>query len=68
MATIAWRVFVPMAAFAQDPPQPDPDSVCCQRVVVVTARSRGESVQDVPLATSAFSDRDLEVQEMRSPL
>ncbi|MDE2795704.1 MAG: TonB-dependent receptor, partial [Gemmatimonadota bacterium] len=46
-------------AQAQDPP-PEPDSVVKLRPLVVTARNRMELLQDVPLAVSALSGRDLE--------
>ena len=47
------------AALAQDPPS-EPDSVVKLRPLVVTARNRMELLQDVPLAVSAISGRDLE--------
>lgn len=55
---------MPAAALAQDPPPPDPDSVGRLPEMVVTARHRGEFVQDVPLAISAFSGRDLEIRQV----
>ncbi len=64
VATISLAAVMPAAALAQEPPPPDPDSVGRLPEMVVTARNRGESVQDVPLAISAFSDRDLEVQQI----
>ncbi|WP_419938154.1 TonB-dependent receptor [Candidatus Palauibacter sp.] len=66
VATISLAAVMPAAALAQEPPPPDPDSVRRLPEVVVTARNRGESVQDVPLAISAFSGRDLEVRQIRS--
>ncbi len=69
-AAIPWPRFVPVAVLmpasvlAQDPPPPVPDSVTPLPEIVVTARNRGESVQDVPLAISAFSGRDLEARQI----
>ena len=54
----------PAPALAQEPPPPVPDSVTPLPEIVVTARNRGESVQDVPLAISAFSGRDLETHQI----
>ena len=45
------------ASRTHDPP---PDSVVALEEIVVTARKRAEPVQDVPVAISAFSGRDLE--------
>ena len=39
---------------------PRPDTVVALEEIVVTARNRAEPVQDVPVAISAFSGRDLE--------
>ena len=68
LATLAGLVALagglPVTAAAQEPPPPERDSVGRLPDVVVTARNRGESVQDVPLAISAFSGRDLEVQQI----
>ena len=61
---MALAALVPASAAAQDPPPPVPDSVTPLPEIVVTARNRGESVQDVPLAISAFSGRDLEAQQI----
>ena len=57
---------IPFGASArtQDPPPPDPDSVIGLRELVVTARNREEAVQDVPLAISAFSGRELRVRQI----
>jgi len=69
-AAVLWPCFtalvalVPASAVAQDPPPPDPDSVTSLPEIVVTARNRGESVQDVPLAISAFSGQDLEARQI----
>ena len=63
-ALVAVAGIVPAGAGAQEPPPPAPDSVGPLREIVVTARNRGESVQDVPLAISAFSGRDLAVQQI----
>ena len=54
----------PTAAAAQDPPPPDPDSAIALPGLVVTARNRGERVQDIPLAISAFSGSDLRLQQI----
>jgi len=61
---MALAALVPAPAVAQDPPPPVPDSVTPLPEIVVTARNRGESVQDVPLAISAFSGRDLEAHQI----
>ena len=67
---IPWPRFIwlaalaPAPALAQDPPPPVPDSVTPLPEIVVTARNRGESVQDVPLAISAFSGQDLETRQI----
>ena len=52
------------ASGAQDPPPPDPDSAIALPGIVVTARNRGERVQEVPLAISAFSGRDLQLRQI----
>ena len=39
---------------------PRPDTIVALEEIVVTARNRAEPVQDVPVAISAFSGRDLE--------
>ena len=48
---------------AQDPP-PKPDTVIALEEIVVTARNRAESAQDVPVAISAFSGGELEGRQI----
>ena len=64
IAAISLAAVMPLPTLAQDPPPPEPDSVRRLQEIVVTARHRGESVQDVPLAISAFSGEDLEVRQV----
>ncbi len=55
-----------MPAFAQTALQPaDTDSTIEE--VVVTARKKEESLQDVPVAVSAFSEKQLEQAGVKSP-
>ncbi len=53
-------------AVAQDPPPTEPDSVVKLRPLLVTARKREEFLQDIPLAVSAFSGRDLELRRIEA--
>ena len=50
---------------AQDPPPPpDPDSVFVLESIVVTARNRAEILQEVPIAITALSGRELRLQQV----
>ena len=51
---------------AQDPPPPDPDSLVVLDSIVVTARNRAEALQDVPIAISALSGRELRLQQVEA--
>ncbi len=58
VATTAFGAFAPLPAFAQD----TATSEVIEDAIVVTARRREESLQDVPIAISAFSGAALERQ------
>ena len=58
VATTALAAFAPLPAFAQDTAA----SEAIEDAIVVTARRREESLQDVPIAISAFSGAALERQ------
>lgn len=51
---------------AQDPPPPDPDSLIVLDSIVVTVRNRAEALQDVPIAISALSGRELRLQQVEA--
>ncbi len=69
-AAIPWPRLIPLAvlapasALAEDQPPPGRDTVTPLPAIVVTARNRAELVQDVPLAVSAFTARDLEARQI----
>ena len=65
IALLAVLTVAPPAA-AQDPPPTEPDSVIRLQPLVVTARRREEFLQDIPLAVSAFSGRELELRGIES--
>ncbi len=62
--TAAWST--PRPAIHPQDTLPRPDTVVALEEIVVTARNRAEPVQDVPVAISAFSGRDLENRHIGS--
>jgi iron complex outermembrane recepter protein len=62
-ALLASALALALPATAQEAPLPEPDSGDAElETIVVTANKREESLQDVPLAVSAFSAADLAAQ------
>lgn len=61
MASAAVLVAFPVAALAQDARGPAGAEVAQddERVIIVTARRTGESIQDIPVSITAFSGDDL---------
>ncbi len=61
-SALAWLAASPAFAQAVSPSDPPQDAQSSARVdeVVVTARRRAESLQDVPVSVSAFSERRLQ--------
>jgi len=57
-AFLLLSAFTAFPAFAQDA-EPQADTAANQDAIVVTARRREESLQDVPLPVSVFSERQL---------
>ena len=58
-AGLAAASAAPLASIHGQDPLPVPDTVIALEEIAVTARHRAEPVQDVPVAISAFSGRDL---------
>ena len=61
---VALALGAPGAAWAQQPPQADGLGI---EEIVVTARKREESLQDVPLAVTALSSQDTERRRSSNP-
>ena len=61
---ISGTVVAPCAALAQQPSRSDEGASSRLDTIVVTARRRTESLQDTPIAISAFSAADLERQQI----
>ena len=69
LAVIALCLAAPMVA-GQDNPATDNQDQMALEEVIVTARKREESLQETPVAISAFSAEELEVvnREIKRPL
>jgi len=62
IASLTFGVFAGLASAAEESPSSSLEEV------VVTAQRREQNLQDVPLAVSSFSAKDLEVQQITSTL
>ena len=66
ISTTALAISMAMPAFAQDAPQAD-ENTGYNDEIVVTAQRQAQSLQDVPIAVSAFSTEALERQQIDNP-
>ncbi|MBP6435739.1 MAG: hypothetical protein KA292_13865, partial [Sphingorhabdus sp.] len=63
ISATALAVSMAMPAFAQDAPQADDEGTGFGDEIVVTAQRQAQSLQDVPIAVSAFTTEALERQQ-----
>jgi iron complex outermembrane recepter protein len=66
ISATALAMSLAMPAFAQDTAQDDEDSGYADDGIVVTAQRTAQSLQDVPIAVSAFSAEALEKQQIEN--
>ncbi len=66
VSATALAISMAMPAFAQDAPQAD-ENTGYNDEIVVTAQRQAQSLQDVPIAVSAFSTEALERQQIDNP-
>ncbi|ABC62744.1 TonB-dependent receptor [Erythrobacter litoralis HTCC2594] len=57
---------IAVPAYAQDADTPDTDPGTSSPVIVVTAQRQAQSLQEVPIAVSAFSAETLEAQQIEN--
>ena len=67
ISATALAVSMAMPAFAQDAPQADDEGTGFGDEIVVTAQRQAQSLQDVPIAVSAFTTEALERQQIDNP-
>jgi len=61
----ALALAAPQAAFAQDNEEAEAETARVANTIIVTARSRAEDIQDVPLAITAFSEEDIDRRSLQ---
>lgn len=67
ISATALAMSLSMPAFAQDTPQADDEDAAEEDVgIIVTAQRRSESLQDVPIAVSAFDEEALARQQIEN--
>ena len=65
--TSALALMMGSAAFAQDAaPQADAEAEAPGDIIIVTAQRQAQSLQEVPIAVSAFSGKALEAQQIKN--
>lgn len=67
ISATALAVSMAMPAYAQTTPQADDEDTGFREEIVVTAQRQAQSLQDVPIAVSAFTTEALERQQIDNP-